>query len=213
MLHSFPRALPFLNPSKTFGRLIHTRKRVDPTMISDQISLADFFRFTRGRFLSDEPHHISQTTVKFKLDELERLAVDSAATHSKGPLECVKIEKLPDGMHNKAIRFTMNNGVQVVGKIPNPNAGKAHFTTASEVATMDFLRNVLKIPIPHVLAWSSTSKNDVGAEYILMENVPGVPLSKLWDQLEVGAKFRIVQSIATYQEMWLNISFSHYGSL
>ncbi|PYH76651.1 hypothetical protein BO82DRAFT_295793, partial [Aspergillus uvarum CBS 121591] len=72
---------------------------------------------------------------------------------------------------------------------------------------------VLKIPIPHVLAWSSTSKNDVGAEYILMENVPGVPLSKLWDQLEVGAKFRIVQSIATYQEMWLNISFSHYGSL
>ena len=108
-------------------------------MISDQICLTDFFRFTRGRFLSDEPHHISQTTVKFKLNELERLAVDSAATLSKGPLECVKIEKLPDGMHNKAIRFTMDNGVQVVGKIPNPNAGKAHFITASEVATMDFV--------------------------------------------------------------------------
>ncbi|PYH85069.1 hypothetical protein BO82DRAFT_399017 [Aspergillus uvarum CBS 121591] len=45
---------------------------------------------------------------------------------------------MADGMHNKAIRFTMDNRFQGVGKVPNPNAGLPHFTTASEVATMDF---------------------------------------------------------------------------
>jgi hypothetical protein len=33
----------------------------------------------------------------------------------------------------------MDDGRQVVAKIPNPNAGRPHFTTASEVATMDFV--------------------------------------------------------------------------
>lgn len=52
---------------------------------------------------------------------------------------CVGIEKFPDGMYNKAMLLTMDNGTQVVAKVPNPNAGKPHFTTASEVATMDFV--------------------------------------------------------------------------
>lgn len=54
--------------------------------------------------------------------------------------ECFKVEKLLDGMFNKAFLFTMGDGRQVVGKVPNPNAGRSHYTTASEVATMDFLR-------------------------------------------------------------------------
>jgi hypothetical protein len=35
----------------------------------------------------------------------------------------------------------MENGRQLVVKIPNPNAGPAHYTTASEVATMQFVRD------------------------------------------------------------------------
>lgn len=107
-------------------------------MIGDRDN-SDFFRFTRGRFLSDESHQLSQTYVQFEIDELARLAVRTAEIASDGSRKCMNIEKLPDGMHNKAIRFTMDNGFQVVGKVPNPNAGQAHFTTASEVATMDFV--------------------------------------------------------------------------
>jgi len=33
----------------------------------------------------------------------------------------------------------MEAGTQVVAKIPNPNAGQPHLTTASEVATMEFV--------------------------------------------------------------------------
>lgn len=33
----------------------------------------------------------------------------------------------------------MEDGNEVIAKLPNPNAGKPHFTTASEVATMHFV--------------------------------------------------------------------------
>lgn len=48
----------------------------------------------------------------------------------------------------------MDNGVQVIAKIPNPYIPQKFFT-ASEVATLDFLRNELGIPVPRVFAWSS----------------------------------------------------------
>ena len=42
-------------------------------------------------------------------------------------------------MFNKAFLMFMDDGREVVAKVPNPNAGIPHFTTASEVATMDFV--------------------------------------------------------------------------
>ena len=35
--------------------------------------------------------------------------------------------------------MTMEDGKQVVAKVPNPNAGQVHLITASEVATMEFV--------------------------------------------------------------------------
>ncbi|RHZ57500.1 uncharacterized protein CDV56_108101 [Aspergillus thermomutatus] len=126
---------------------------------------------------------------------------------------CVNIEKLADGMHSKAVRFTMDDGFQAVGKVPNPNAGLPHFTTASEVATMDFMRNVLGTPAPKVFSWSSTTDNAVGAEYILMENVRGVQLSQIWDRLNVEVKLEVLKKVALYQDSWAQTRFSQYGSL
>ncbi|OJZ84394.1 hypothetical protein ASPFODRAFT_62373 [Aspergillus luchuensis CBS 106.47] len=107
--------------------------------------------------------------VKFNMSELVKRAAESVGfSHD----QCVNVERLPDGMFNKAFLFTMQDCTQVVGKVPNPNAGRPHYTTASEVATMDFVRNKLSTPVPKVLAWSSNaSENPVGAEYIIMEKV------------------------------------------
>ena len=44
-----------------------------------------------------------------------------------GSMACVSIEKYPDGMLSKAFLMTMEDGMQVVAKVPNPNAGRAHF--------------------------------------------------------------------------------------
>jgi hypothetical protein len=96
----------------------------------------EWFRYTRGRFLSNETHEMAIRYVEFNMDELVKRAAESIGFTSA---QCVRIEKFPDGMFNKTFLFTMQDGTQVVGKVPNPNAGRAHYTTASEVATMDFV--------------------------------------------------------------------------
>jgi hypothetical protein len=75
-----------------------------------------------------------QRHVTFNVNELARVAAEAV-----GAKKCMSIEKYPDDMYNKAILLTMDNGIQVVAKVPNPNAGNPHFTTAIEVATMDFV--------------------------------------------------------------------------
>ncbi|KAL3250473.1 hypothetical protein ABHI18_011187 [Aspergillus niger] len=128
--------------------------------------------------------------------------------------DCVHIEKFSDGMFNKAFLFTMQDGTQVVGKVPNPNAGRPHYTTASEVATMDFARNKLSTPVPKVLSWSSkANENPVGAEYVIMEKVGGVQLGKVWPRMNFEQKFELVKTLCGYQKAWMSKSFTQYGGL
>lgn len=106
----------------------------------------DVFNYTRGRFIRDEEYEMSQRRVHFNVNELAR-----CATEATGARSCVSIEKYPDGMYNKSMLLTMDDGSQVVAKVPNPNAGIPHFTTASEVATMDFVGFVSGVICVHVL--------------------------------------------------------------
>ena len=45
---------------------------------------------------------------------------------------------------------------------------------------MNFLRTVLSLPVPKVLAYAASSDNPVGAEYIIMEKVEGESLASRW---------------------------------
>lgn len=56
-----------------------------------------------------------------------------------------KVSKCLEGQFNKAFLLTMNNGEEVLAKIPNPNAGSAFHTIASEVATRQFVSTVIFI--------------------------------------------------------------------
>lgn len=59
------------------------------------------------------------------------------------PLEGTKVLKCREGLHNKAFVLTMDNGTEVVAKLPNPNAGPAHCTTASAVATQTLVTSAV----------------------------------------------------------------------
>jgi len=100
----------------------------------DWNSNKEFFKFTCGRFLVDELKSLQKREVQFNMNELAKVAADAI-----GASKCVSIRKYPDGMYNKAYLLSMEDGQEVVAKVPNPNAGIPHFTTASEVATMDFV--------------------------------------------------------------------------
>lgn len=68
------------------------------------------------------------------MNQLARIAAEAVGARC-----CVRVEKCPDGLYNRSFILNMEDGRQVIGKVPNPNAGLAHVTTASEVATMDFV--------------------------------------------------------------------------
>lgn len=82
----------------------------------------------------DEAENLRKREIKFDLNRLARVAADSV-----GAARCIAIKKYPDGMFNKAFLMSMDDGREVIAKVPNPNAGIPHYTTASEVATMDFV--------------------------------------------------------------------------
>lgn len=71
------------------------------------------------------------------------------AASAVGPGSCVRVVKLPEGQYNKVFQLTMSDGRDFIAKLPNPNAGRPHFTTASEVAIMDFVRAVFHFSCPH----------------------------------------------------------------
>lgn len=100
----------------------------------DWNSTESFFNYTRGRFVVNEAEEMRQRHVRFDMNELARLAANTV-----GAKEVVNIKKCADGLFNKAFVFTFEDGKQVVGKVPNPIAITPHLTTASEVATMEFV--------------------------------------------------------------------------
>ncbi|KAL8826673.1 MAG: hypothetical protein Q9170_007313 [Blastenia crenularia] len=170
----------------------------------------DYFDYTRDRFICNETFEMAQRHVRFNMNELCQIAAKALAA-SSGP--CIKVDKYPDGMHNKTFLFTLQDGAEVVVKVPNPNAGRPHFTTASEVATMDFMRNVLSSPIPKVLAWSSNADNPVGAEYVIMEKVAGIALDQVWPAMNVEDRFAVMKALFDCQKSWLSASFRDIGAL
>jgi hypothetical protein len=137
------------------------------------------------------------------------------------------MSKLAEDGYNKVFRLVMDDKKVVIARIPNPNAGPAFKTTASEVATMDFVgrnvprfelhklmrslsqaRTVLDIPVPKVLSWSGEAENPVGSEYILMEEAAGTQLSKIWLEMELRDKFKIVDDIVAIEKKLLSASFT-----
>lgn len=51
----------------------------------------------------------------------------------------VRVLKYREGLNSKAYLITMDNGSEIIARLPNPIAGPAHYTTASEVATREFV--------------------------------------------------------------------------
>ncbi|KAK6810576.1 hypothetical protein RU639_013675 [Aspergillus parasiticus] len=168
----------------------------------------EFFRNTSRRWIFDETDRLNERYVKFRPRELQRIAGEVMQQD-----DCPDIAKLAEGGFNKVFTLRATNGHEVIARIPTPIAGPARYTTASEVATMDFLRTVLKLPVPEVFTYSITSDNPVGAEYILMERVEGESLSSRWLSLTTDEMKDIMTQIADIERKIFDFSFPAYGSL
>ncbi|KAF2235077.1 hypothetical protein EV356DRAFT_523458 [Viridothelium virens] len=156
----------------------------------------------------DERKQLDARYRRFDVAGLQRVACQAI-----GANRCNSLEKVGEGNYNKAYRLAMENGQRVIAKIPHPNAGPPAFTTASEVATMEFASTILSIPMPKVLAWSATDQNPVDTEYIIMEEAKGSPLQEVWHDLQLRTKRDIIHEIIDVERKLLSVSFDRVGSL
>lgn len=113
---------------------IRTIKTLSKQIPAASPDFEQLFRYTSGRWLWDEEQQLRDRYRAFNVAGLQGLA--ARAVGSGG---CVSITKLAEGGFNKVFRLVMDDGKSVLARIPNPNAGPSFYTTASEVATMEFV--------------------------------------------------------------------------
>ncbi|KAI9808736.1 MAG: hypothetical protein M1825_003888 [Sarcosagium campestre] len=118
-----------------------------------------------------------------------------------------------EGGFSKALLMTTENGVEVVAKIPYPNAGRPRYSTASEAAVLQYLRSHTTIPVPKILAWSADPSNPVGTEYIVMEKAPGIQLSKVYDDITQTGRLSLIKGLTQLEKQFSTIQFPAYGNL
>jgi hypothetical protein len=97
-------------------------------------NVEQFYKYTSGRWLWNEKYQLARRYVEFDLPGILQVSAQAIGARS-----CIKVEKLPEGNFSKVFLITMDDGRELIAKIPNPNAGQPHLTTASEAATMDYV--------------------------------------------------------------------------
>lgn len=69
-------------------------------------------------------------------------------------------------------------------------------------------RNVLGTPVHKIFHRSSKAlETRDGAEYIIMEKVPGAELESIWPSMRIEERFTAVKVIASFLKGWTPIKF------
>jgi hypothetical protein len=122
---------PFRSRLGVAARRMSTSNQTEST---SQPEYETFFRYTSGHWVWDEEQQFQDRYKIFNVPELQNVAAKAVGSDS-----CVSMIKLAEGGYNKVFRLLMDDGKTVIVRIPNPNAGPAFYTTASEVAMMELV--------------------------------------------------------------------------
>ncbi|KAL3460860.1 serine/threonine protein kinase [Aspergillus heterothallicus] len=171
---------------------VTTRQRHFATSHPECVEDEALFSYTSGRFLYNEQTRLAERYVKFDASALRR-EISKHVDHGT----VTKLVKLGEGGFNRVLLATMEDGFRVIVKIPYWIAVPKTYATASEVATLTFLRSK-GIPVP---------------EYIIMEYAPGVGADTKWFKNTKYQKKELVTGIIDAEKTLLNIRFGAIGSI
>ncbi|KAK0229849.1 hypothetical protein EDD85DRAFT_939640 [Armillaria nabsnona] len=163
-----------------------------------------------GEWLWNSALQRSVRHVKFNVDALRDISSSAVGAQS-----CIRFETLAQGAYNKLFLLEFDNGAEAVARLPCSLVGNVHMSTASEVATMEYVREIVGKPAPRVLAWSNTleSRAAVGSDFILMERINGFSLEDRWlntFDAEIGA---VLKELVFLDAHLRQRTFSQIGSL
>ncbi|KAF2632825.1 hypothetical protein BU25DRAFT_406137 [Macroventuria anomochaeta] len=88
-----------------------------------------------------------------------------------------------------------------------------HHRTESAVSTIAFVRQITSIPVPHIIAYSSDNLNELGFEWVLIDNIPGTTLHKVWRGMSWDAKEAIVKQLVEHQAQLFEHRFQKIGNI
>ncbi|KAG9118900.1 Phosphotransferase enzyme [Ceratobasidium sp. 392] len=146
--------------------------------------------------------------VRFNVEALQQCAATAV-----GATRCTKMAKEHEGSYNKVFLLQFDNNTEVVAKIPTQLI-PPFYTTASEVATMDFARSVLRLPVPQVLTWSARADSTpVGVEFIIMNRCEGTELRKRWDNMTGEDASSVIDQVLQAEHKFGKYKFSQIGSI
>ncbi|KAJ7156111.1 kinase-like domain-containing protein [Mycena crocata] len=169
----------------------------------------DFQKYKSGAWLFNDTLQRNNRFIQF-----DAAALVAAAIQAGGATSCTSFEFLADGTSNRLFDIRLDNGLELVAKLPFVIAGPAHFTTASEVATMMFAQEVLQLPVPRLYTWCSRAEESkVGWEYIIMEKVSGVQLYDRWNDIRGEGVAAVIEDLVDIEEKMTNTQFGMVGSL
>ena len=106
----------------------------------------------------------------------------------------------------------MKNGSEVLARLPYSSTKPDRLALASEVATLDLVR-ANGVPVPKVLCYSTDPENAVGAEYMIMEKLPGRPIGDKWFDLSRQQRLKIISEVVKTEVKLAEIDLPAYGSI
>lgn len=151
---------------------------------------------------------------------------DIIAEHFKS--SCSDLEFFDEGSYARIYRATVSDGIALAVRIILPI--RDNVKTRAEVATMDSLRGEhsaslplcypliarqvrTSLPVPRVYLYCSTRQNPVGAEWIIMEYLQGIPFANCFESLTVEQKKKTALDVIEIMNTLYNITSTHAGSL
>jgi hypothetical protein len=165
------------------------------------------FSYTSGRFLYNEALRLRERYVEFNV-----AALKEAVSQHTGHGRVVGLQKLSEGGFNRVFLATLENNSQAIVKIPYNLSVPKTYATASEAATLTYLRSK-GIPAPKVYGWSSTMDNAIGVEYIVMELASGIGLDSKWFELTKKQQLAMATEVVDMESKLFAIPFSATGSV
>jgi hypothetical protein len=124
----------------------------------------------------------------------------------------IDVSFFADGAFNKLYSVSSSNtSREYILRVSLPV--EPRYKTESEVATLTYVRCHTDIPVPRVIAYDSSTNNEIRFEYILMEKVIGNSLKDAWPSLPWESKVFITREIAQFVSQLRNQKFEMIGNV
>ncbi|RMZ75887.1 hypothetical protein DV738_g5227, partial [Chaetothyriales sp. CBS 135597] len=201
--------LSIISPVRIRARGLATSLNPRKATPTDDLGNKSLFSYTSGRYLYNETVRLEERHVEFDVEALHQ-AAEASLNHKHGKV--IGMKKLAEGGFNRVFVLDFQTGFELIAKIPYRIAVPHYFATASEAATLTFLR-LKGIPVPEVYAYSATVENPVRSEYILMEKAPGVCAATKWPELQEREIKRLAHGYVELEKALFQLPFSAIGSL